>query len=98
MSSRGSGANLLDHAIHHGLLRRIEHARGPRPDARRRLLQRAAARAASGRWSALFEDVYPARAAVGLAGAEINFGWRELAMVHAFRPSGVFGALAGQLR
>jgi hypothetical protein len=99
MSLHARKVNFVDHAIRHTLLRRIERpGAGPRSDARRRLLHRAAARAGSPFWPALFRDVYPARAAVGIAGVEIAFGWRELALVHAFRPSGVFGPFSSQMR
>jgi hypothetical protein len=49
-----------------------------------------------GSWRALFSDVYPAGA--GLAGLDVTFGWRELALVHTFRPAGLFGAFSGQMR
>lgn len=100
MNLRGKSVNLLDHAIRHSLLRRVERLGGgaPRPEARRRLLQEAAVRANSHRWPALFLDIYPARGAVGFAGVEIAFGWRELALVHAFRPAGVFGPFSSQMR
>jgi hypothetical protein len=89
-----SDASPLDRLIRQNLRRETDRHQ-PSPDARRRILQRAAARNAAHWTNLLFSNrLFTSEVPYG----RIDLGWRELAFAQAMRPIGLFGSLAPFMR
>lgn len=92
MNSRAKWVNPLDHAIRQAVRGQVSRLGAePRPDTRRRLLERAAGRRRLNLWVE-----FPS--AAGHPGAGLAFGWQELATIQVLRCSFALGSVFGALR